>query len=114
MRTIFLTIRFYILKTIAVDASIVEEEEEGEGGRGDAAPPCRHQGVGRRFPVPAVKKEVEGSYTPSPIEEEEEPLPSPSRRKRRTRRKQVLPWRRRKEETPRLLLAVAAKEEGCR
>ena len=31
MRTIFLTIRFYILKTIAVDASIVEEEEEGEG-----------------------------------------------------------------------------------
>ena len=30
MRTIFLTIRFYILKTIAVDASIVEEEEGGE------------------------------------------------------------------------------------
>ena len=30
IRTDFLTIRFYILKTIAVDASIVEEEEEGE------------------------------------------------------------------------------------
>jgi hypothetical protein len=30
IRTIFLTIRFYILKTIAADASIVEEEEEGE------------------------------------------------------------------------------------
>ena len=30
IRTIFLTIRFYILKTIAVDASIVEEEEGGE------------------------------------------------------------------------------------
>ena len=29
IRTIFLTIRFYILKTIAVDASIVEEEEGG-------------------------------------------------------------------------------------
>ena len=31
IRTIFLIIRFYILKTIAADASIVEEEDEEEG-----------------------------------------------------------------------------------